>query len=87
MLLVTGDGARRDCCQAVTWFRKAAAQGDAGAQYNLGVMLATGQGIVRDDDRAVTWLKRAAAQGHYDAQRVLSYWGLRGECRSGLPGI
>ena len=33
------------------WYRKAADQGDAAAQYNLGVMYANGRGVTQDDAR------------------------------------
>ena len=33
-----GRGVEQDYATAVEWFRKAADQGDANAQYNLGVM-------------------------------------------------
>jgi TPR repeat protein len=34
-----------DCEEAVSWYRKAAEQGYAEAQFNLGIMYATGEGI------------------------------------------
>ena len=49
-------------------YRKAAEQGDAGAQYNLGSCYAMGEGVVKDEAEAVKWLRKAAEQGHSDAQ-------------------
>ena len=43
--------------------KKAAEQGDAEAQYNLGVMYANGDGLPEDDAEAVRWYRMAAEQG------------------------
>jgi hypothetical protein len=48
----------------VKWYRLAAAQGDAAAQSNLGVMYAKGEGIPQDDVLAHMWFNLAAAQGN-----------------------
>ena len=45
---INGQGVPQDYAEAVTWYRKAAEQGDADAQYNLGVMYAKGQGVPQD---------------------------------------
>ena len=48
----------QDYAQAAAWYRKAADQGYAGAQYNLGVMYANGQGVPQDYVRLIcgsTW--------------------------------
>ena len=50
------------------WYRKAAEQGDASAQYNLGVMYENGHGVEQDDEQAVFWYRKAAEQGYADAQ-------------------
>ncbi len=54
--------------QAVYWYRKAAEQGDAAAQYNLGVRYANGRGVAKDDVQAVYWYRKAAEQGLAIAQ-------------------
>ncbi len=51
--------------------RIAAKQGDAVAQYNLGVAYATGEGIAQDKREAVRWYRKAAEQGHAWAQNNL----------------
>jgi TIR domain/Sel1 repeat len=66
-----GAGVDRDYAEALRQFRKAAAQGHAGAQTNLGVMYANGQGVAQDDAQAVQWFRKAAVQGHADAQNAL----------------
>ena len=45
--------------------------GDAGAQFNLGLMYADGEGVTQDDIEAVRWLRLAADQGHATAQHNL----------------
>lgn len=48
----TGVGVAQDAAEAVRWFRLAAEQGDALAQFDLGVMYATGGGVPQDDAAA-----------------------------------
>ena len=50
------------------WYTKAAEQGYASAQYNLGVMYANGEGVLENDKTAVKWYTKAAEQGYADAQ-------------------
>jgi TPR repeat protein len=52
---------------AIEIFKPLAAQGDAKAQYRLGMMYYNGQGVPEDEKLAVTWLMRAAKQGNVDA--------------------
>ncbi len=62
-----GRGVPKDDQQAVAWFRKAAEQGHAGAQLNLGVMYYNGQGVPKDEQMAYFWWLLASAQGHQNA--------------------
>ena len=48
--------------------RVRADQGDAAAQYNLGLMYANGRGVPQDLAQAVSWTRKAADQGLADAQ-------------------
>ena len=48
--------------------RRAANQGDAEAQCNLGVMYDEGQGVPEDAGEAVRWFRQAAEQGLAEAQ-------------------
>ena len=66
-----GEGVPQDAAEAVTWYRKAAEQGDAEAQYSLGVMYDTGEGVPQDDATAVRWYCLAAEQGIARAQYSL----------------
>jgi hypothetical protein len=53
---LAGAGAwRRTTAQAVMWWRKAADQGNAKAQSNLGVMYANGWGVPQDYAQAYMW--------------------------------
>ena len=51
----------------------AAADGDAQAQFNLGVRYANGRGVPRNDAEAVAWYRKAAEQGNADAQNNLGW--------------
>ena len=55
----------------------AAKQGEAYAQYNLGVMYAFAYGVPENDAEAVKWYRKAADQGHANAQSNLGvmYYG------------
>ena len=53
---------------ALKWYRKAANQGDARAQYNLGLVYTDGQGVAQDYAEAANWYRLAAGQGHFIAQ-------------------
>ena len=68
--------------EAVAELRAAAEQGDAVAQFNLGVMYATGEGVPQDDAEAARWYRLAAEQGNADAQYDL---GLRYATGLGVP--
>ncbi|HCN07703.1 MAG TPA: hypothetical protein DIT01_07195, partial [Lentisphaeria bacterium] len=65
--------------EAVKWCRKAAEQGDAAAQLNLGKMYATGLGVPEDDAEAFKWFRKAAEQGYADAQYHLGLMYANGE--------
>ena len=49
------------------WFPQAE-QGDAKAQYNLGVIFANGKGVPKNDSKAVKWYRKAAEQDHAGGQ-------------------
>lgn len=51
-------------------WRRAAEQGYAKAQFELGVSYAEGQGLKQDNVRAFMWLSLAASQGHENATLV-----------------
>ena len=63
-----GYGTAVDHVEAVKWVRKAAEQGFARAQYDLGLMYQFGRGVERSYEKAVEWVLKAAEQGDADAQ-------------------
>ena len=50
-----GAGGHAEYAEAVKWFRFAADQGDASAQYALGLMYGKGQGVTQNYAEAVKW--------------------------------
>jgi TPR repeat protein len=63
----------------VQWYRKAADQDYANAQYYLGQMYRLGHGVQRNYAEAAKWFHRAAVQGHASAQYYLGFM-----CEAGL---
>ena len=61
-----------DYATALREWEPLAEQGDAFAQYNLGVMYANGDGVPQDDKIALKWFTLAAEQGHAGAKTNLS---------------
>ena len=59
---------RGDYATALREWTPLAEQGDAKAQYNLGVMYENGQGVPQDYKTAVKWFTLAAEQGYDFAQ-------------------
>jgi TPR repeat protein len=57
--------------EAIQWIRKAAEQGHALAQNNLGVIFMQGRGVPQDDAEAAKWLRKGAEQGYLVAQYTL----------------
>jgi len=62
-----GLGVPQDYKTAVKWYRFAAKQGDANAQFNLGVMYGMGMGVTKDYVYALMWWNIAASSGNKDA--------------------
>jgi len=67
-----GLGISQDYTEAIKWYRKAAEQGYASAQNNLGVIHQKGMGVLQDFEEAVKWYRKAADQGVAGAQSNLS---------------
>ncbi len=59
---------RKDYATASREWRPLAEQGDADAQYRLGVLYANGYGVPQDYVQAGQWYDKAAAQGNTIAQ-------------------
>jgi TPR repeat protein len=72
-----------DASTAAAWFHRAALQGYAEAQFNLGLMYANGEGgLAKDTAKAVEFFRKAAIQGNADAQNNLGAMYYLGE---GVP--
>ncbi|HHV6563032.1 TPA: tetratricopeptide repeat protein, partial [Haemophilus influenzae] len=71
------------------WYRQAAEQGNAKAQFNLGNMYADGRGVKQDNFEAVKWYRKAAEQGYAEAQGSLGvmYQSGRGVKQDGVEAV
>ena len=67
-MYANGDGVPKNAVQAVRWYRLAADQGVAEAQYNLGLRYDKGDGVPKSAVEAVRWFRLAADQGVAQAQ-------------------
>jgi len=64
---------------ALKEWKPLAEQGNAGAQYNLGIMYHEGRCVTQDDKAAIKWLTKAAEQGLVIAQYELALMYNNGE--------
>ena len=62
-----GEGVKQDYDEAAKWYAKAAAQGLAAAQFDLGAMYEDGTGVPQDYKEALKWYSKAADQGNTGA--------------------
>ena len=53
---------------ATEWYSEASEQGDANAQFALGVAFGKGRGVVKSHEQACYWYSKAAYQQHGKAQ-------------------
>jgi len=81
--------ARDDKAREVKPDDKAAEQGDADAQVNLGVCYCNGDGVQQDYTVAAKWFRKAAEQGNADGQYRLGicYYGGIGVTKDHEEGI
>lgn len=59
---------RGDFTAALREWRPLAEEGDAQAQYYLGIMYTNGEGVPEDDRQAVYWFQKSARQGNSQSQ-------------------
>jgi TPR repeat protein len=64
---------KQDYLEAERWYKLAAGQGDANAQFALGMWYVDGTGIVQNYAEAVRWYNLAAEQGYSSAQGNLGW--------------
>ena len=62
------EAAKEDQQQRVAKYRKAAQQGDAAAQFIMGLVYFDGRGVAQDDRQAEAWYRKSAEQGYASAQ-------------------
>ena len=70
-----GLGVSQSYSEAFNWYQKAAEQGIAQAQYNLGVMYERELGVSQSYTEAAKWFREAAKQGDVEAQQALQRLG------------
>ena len=63
----------KDDIEVVKWYREAAEQGYAPAQYELAKAYYQGPGVPQDDAEVVKWLRLALDQGYEDAMGGLAW--------------
>ena len=68
-----GEGVPKDAAKAAVWYRKAAEQGLAASQLQLGRLYYLGEGVPKDAAKAAAWLRKAAEQGLAEAQLALAF--------------
>jgi len=68
--------------EALAWFEKAAALGDALGQCRLGILYETGRGVPRNHEKAAHWYKKAVKQGDLLAHNKLGFLYYNGQ---GVP--
>ena len=66
-----GHGVKQDYEKAMEWYLKAAEQGDAWSQKNIGNMYYNGTGVNRDLQEAKKWFQKAADNGNSYAKDKL----------------
>jgi len=80
--LLGGRGVPQDYAEAMRWFLKAADQGYAEAQTNLGMMYDHAKGVPQDYPEAMRWYGKAANQGYAAGQYDLGVMYISGQ---GVP--
>ncbi|KAK3837556.1 MAG: hypothetical protein J3R72DRAFT_525856 [Linnemannia gamsii] len=63
----------REYAEAMVWYWKAAEQGYAAAQCNIGELYYEGIGVSQDFTEAMIWFRKAAEQGYAAAQNHIGY--------------
>jgi uncharacterized protein len=86
-MYLSGQGVEQDSEKAASWFAKAAAQGNARAQYNLALLILRDDDALRNSSIAETWLRRAARAGHVPAMHRLASFYELGEAATGRADV
>jgi TPR repeat protein len=67
-----GRGVPQSATEALRWYRLAAEQGEADAQFEVGEAYDTGAGVPADREQATLWFLKAARQSHPYALYAMS---------------
>jgi len=62
---------QKDYKNAAEYFRKAAEDGHADAQFKFGILHGKGLGVAKNKEESLRWLGKAAGQGHAGAKKEL----------------
>jgi len=81
-IISAGDDKSMNRGNALVRLQIEAAQGDASAQFKLGMMYRIGEGVPENAAKAAVWLENAAAQGNANAQYNL---GMMYDTGDGVP--
>jgi TPR repeat protein len=71
-MYIRGEGVTKNPDEAVKWFRLSSEQGNAMAQYHLGLCYIEGEGVEKDYQEAYVWFALSAAQGDEQPNGLLS---------------
>ena len=85
LALANGIGVEQNEYEAIRWYLKAAARGNADAMNNLSVMFAMGRGAEKDQEASFVWALRAAREGHPIATTKVGGFIVRGEAPGDGP--
>ncbi|MBO6781684.1 MAG: sel1 repeat family protein [Alphaproteobacteria bacterium] len=72
-MYVQGKGVDRNYPLANLYYRRAAAQNDARAAYNLGLAHEFGRGVAKSDAEALGWYRKAADRGLVEAMNAIAW--------------
>ena len=61
-----GEGVPIDYDKAFYWYKKAADQGEAIAQKNLGLLYYYGEGVTQNEAQAKYWFRKACNNGNQE---------------------
>lgn len=68
-IYINGEGVPINYSEAMHWYKKAALQGHADAQFSVGLMYDKGHiGIPKNNENAYVWYKLSSEQGQEDAK-------------------
>jgi TonB family protein len=65
---------KQDYPNAISWYRKAADQGNAEAQAELGWLYKNGRGVKQDYAEAMAWYRKAATQANPNAEGSIGWF-------------